>query len=272
MNEKNMKLILGLDLSTTCVGITLYKYNEGTSPKNGEIILITGLVLKVHRKTKGVESLFLKKEIFREKLKEIKLLVENTYSKNIDMCIIEEPLLQSNNCHTAGVLLKFNGIVSSIIYDELGIVPEYISSYDSRYYAFPELVSVHVYNKKNEKRDKKELRKTINNNKIVLFGSYPFQIEKKQVILDKITEQFPNIEWVYNAKGEMLKSNFDGSDSLCCILGYLNKMKYNSEKLGIVCCEENENENSITYTTTFLSGEEAWSHTIKWDDNKNVVE
>ncbi len=97
----------------------------------------------------------------------------------------------------------------------------------------------------------------------MLFGSYPFQIEKKRVILDKITEQFPNIDWLYDKKGEILKSNYDGSDSLCCIIGFLNKKYYNSEKLQIVCCEEKDN--IIEYTTSF-GGQDNWKHTIKWEN------
>jgi len=261
MNEQ--KIILGLDISTATLGITLYKHEVGTPSNKGEVILITGLVLKAPTKMKGTETLFIKKKQFEEKLKELKLLVKTTYNKNIDICIIEEPLISSNNMYTCATLLKFNGIISSIIYDELNIVPEYISSYDSRYYAFPELVSVHVYNKKNEKRDAKEIKKAIKNDKVVLFGSYPFQIEKKQVILNKISEQFPNIDWLFDKKGELVKSNFDGSDSLCCILGYLNKKYYNSEKLQIVCCSEEENY--IEYVTSF-GGQDNWKHIVKWEN------
>ena len=54
--------------------------------------------------------------------------------------IIEEPLLNSNNVYTIQTLLRFNSFVFKEIYNILGIIPEFISTYNSRKFAFPELV------------------------------------------------------------------------------------------------------------------------------------
>jgi len=260
------KIILGLDISTNTIGISLYQTDKIDWHSKGKLILIEGLILKSKEinKIKGIEALFLKKKIFEEKLKEIKLLVKTTYNKNIDYVVIETPLIQSNNAHTIAVLLQFNGIISNVIYEDLGIVPEYITSYDARYYSFPELVAIHVFNKKNERRDYKEIKKCIIKNKIVLFGNYPFQIDKKQVILEKVSEKFPDIEWKENKKGDILKSSFDGSDSIACVLGWLNKMFYNEAKLEIVDCEYDEYERYIKYTTSF-KGQDSWEQRINFD-------
>jgi hypothetical protein len=46
--------------------------------------------------------------------------------------VIEEPLLQSNNVNTVATLLRFNGMISKSVFDTLGVVPDFISSYDAR--------------------------------------------------------------------------------------------------------------------------------------------
>lgn len=263
-------IILGVDISTSVTGLSLYRYRDGSVPFDGEIMLITSLVLKIPPLIKGTEALFVKQKMFAERLNELSMLVKTACDDcRIDTCIIEEPLLQSNNCHTAGTLLKFNGMVSSVIYSRLGIVPNYISSYESRYYAFPELVAVHRFNKKNVKRSREEIKKGIKNGKLALFGSYPFQVEKKVVILDMITQMFPSIQWAYDSRGKLLKSNYDGSDAFCCIIGWLNKHYYNGARLSITDMEEREN--ILRYSTSF-GGQDKWHHQVVFDDVRSGVD
>ena len=45
-----------------------------------------------------------------------------------------------NNVWTVGTLLRYNSMISKSIYDILGIVPSYISTYNSRKYAWPDLI------------------------------------------------------------------------------------------------------------------------------------
>jgi len=257
-----MEIILGLDISTTTIGISLVKYETGQPNTSVEIILLEGLVLKNKdlNKYKGIESLCLKNLVFEEKLKELKEVVYKTYNSQINKVIIEEALLGSNNINTVGTLLKFNGIISNTIYTTLGIVPEYLSSYESRCYAFPQLMEIHVFNKKNERRDKKEVQKALKDGKLVLFGGYPFQIDKKTVIQELIAEKFPNIEWLYDKKGNLIKSSFDSTDALAVILGYINKVLNNGEKPVIV--DVDETDGVIKYTTRL--GKELFSHKISF--------
>lgn len=66
-------------------------------------------------------------------------------------------------------------------------------------------------------------KKEIKDSKLVLFGSYPWTIDKKSILQEKVAEIFPQINWVYNKKGELLKQNFDASDAFVALLGCLNK-------------------------------------------------
>ena len=144
---KNNPKVLGLDISTKTIGWALFDI------MNQELLELTHIspVPKPKEENKLTE-LFLKAEVFRQKLIQYKNL-------GITKVIIEEPLLNSNNIYTVQTLLRFNTLISKEIYDILGITPEFISTYNSRKFAFPELV------KENDK------------NKFVLFGGLPKNID-----------------------------------------------------------------------------------------------
>lgn len=137
---ENKKVILGLDVSTATIGICLALHEND----NIDIVKLTHITPKISTKIKGVESLFLKKMIFETEF------LEHYKDYGITDVIIEEPLLGSNNINTVGTLLKFNALISESIYNTLGIVPTYMSSYESRAYAFPELFEVRKLNRKDE--------------------------------------------------------------------------------------------------------------------------
>ena len=216
MDKEGRKIILGLDVSTQTIGVTLL-LDDGSD--YGKIIELTHISPKVSSKIKGIEQLFLKKRIFEEFIRKFKDI-------GIDEAVIEEPLLRSNNINTCGTLLRFNGMISDCIYNILGIVPEYISSYDARKYSFPELMAIRKYGKDGKQYEYKKIFNEITNNKFVLFGSYSWEVDKKIVMHGKVSEIFPEIEWVYDKKGELKKENFDASDSYVACLGYINKKKY----------------------------------------------
>jgi hypothetical protein len=117
--------------------------------------------------------------------------------------IIEEPLMNSNNAYTIQTLLRFNTLICKEIYDALGIVPEFISTYNSRKFAFPELV---------QPNDK---------GKHVLFGGLPKDIDKKQIIWDLVAKKEPQIQWLYTKNNTLKKENFDQTDAYACVLGYM---------------------------------------------------
>ena len=203
------RIILGLDVSTTTIGISLMSYKNGEIPK---ILKLTHISPKVNKGIKGIEALCLKKNIFENEF----LIQYKDF--NITDVVIEEPLMRSNNVYTVATLLRFNGMVSDSVYRLLGVVPTYISSYDSRRYAFPELMAVRKFDKKGEPYNESKIKR----NKPVLFGEYPWDIDKKQIVLDKVSELYPDIEWIYNKKGNLKKENFDSSDAICCVLALIN--------------------------------------------------
>lgn len=214
--KNDKKVYLGCDVSTQTIGFCIL-IDDGS--EYGKIVELTHINPKVPTKTKGIEQLFLKKKIFEEFLIKYK-------DFGIDEVIIEEPLLRSNNVNTVSTLLRFNGMVSDCVYNVLGIVPQYISSYDAREYSFPELMSIRKYGKNEKQYEFSKIYKEIKDCKLVLFGGYPWTIDKKTVIQGKVSEIFPDIDWLYNKKGELKKENFDACDAYVAVLGFLNKQRF----------------------------------------------
>lgn len=215
MDKNNNKIYLGCDISTQTIGFCIL-IDDGS--EYGKVAELTHINPKISSKIKGIEQLFLKKKIFEEFLIKYK-------DFGIDEVIIEEPLMRSNNVLTVSTLLRFNGMVSDCIYNILGIVPKYISSYDAREYSFPELMSIRKYGKDEKQYNYSKIYKEIKDCKLVLFGGYPWTIDKKTIIQGKVADIFPNIEWLYNKKNELKKENFDACDAYVAVLGYLNKTR-----------------------------------------------
>lgn len=240
------RYILGLDISTACLGVCVVKDNGNSKP---EILYLGHKTPKVSNKIKGIESLFLKKQIFEEEF-----IKDIATSYTITDVVIEEPLLSSNNVNTVATLLRFNGMISETIYRNIGVVPNFISSYDARMYSFPELVSIRKYNKKGEEYNVKHIDKALKDNSIVLFGSYPFDIDKKNVMMNMVNEMYNNtdnpIEWVLNKSGELKKENYDACDALVCTLAYININHNGLDKPIITNYTKKETEKTIEYNYT----------------------
>ena len=235
------RYILGLDISTACIGVCIVKDNGEDKP---EILYLGHKTPKISRKIKGIEALFLRKKIFEEEF-----INDIALTFPITDVVIEEPLLSSNNVNTVATLLRFNGMISDAIYQNIGVVPSFISSYDARMYSFPELVSIRKYNKKGVEYPVKHIDKAIKDDNIVLFGSYPFDIDKKSVMMNMINSLYQEneIEWVLNKNGELKKENFDACDALICALAYININHYGIEKPVIKESKKIENDTSIIY-------------------------
>jgi RNase H-fold protein (predicted Holliday junction resolvase) len=194
MGNKTLKespKVLGLDVSTRTIGWALFDI------QSKELLELTHIspVPKPKPEDK-IKELLLKSDIFKSKLVEYKNL-------GITKVIIEEPLLNSNNIYTIQTLLRFNTLITKEIYDVLGVVPVFISTYNSRKFAYPELV------KENDK------------GKFVLFGGLPKDIDKKQIIWDLVAKKEPQITWQYTKNNTLKKENFDQTDAYTCVLGYM---------------------------------------------------
>lgn len=201
-----MGRILGLDVSTKTIGMALFE-------SDGKLLELTHITPKIKPLPDNkLEELFKKVDAFER-------LLTRYMDLDIDKVIIEEPLLNSNNVYTVGTLLRFNGMISKVVDDVLGVVPEFISSYDSRAYAFPELLAIRTH----DKTGKPYIEKDLKNKKPVLFGAYPWEVDKKQVIWDKVADREPQIVWEYNKHNLLKKENFDMTDAYTAVIGYMRK-------------------------------------------------
>ena len=188
---KDNPKVLGLDVSTRTIGIALFDI------QNKELLELTHISPTPKPKVEDkIEELMLKSNIFKQKLQEY-------VDMGITHVVIEEPLLNSNNVYTVGTLMRFNTLVCKDVYDILGVVPKFISTYNSRKFACPHLV---------QKNDK---------GKYVLFGGLPKDIDKKVVIWELVAKMEPQITWLYTKNNTLKKENFDQTDAYSAALGYM---------------------------------------------------
>jgi len=194
MGNKTLKespKVLGLDVSTKTIGWALFNI------QTKELLELTHFSPVPKPKSEDkIKELLLKSNMFRTKLEEYRDL-------GITKVIIEEPLLNSNNVYTVGTLLRYNTLITKEIYDVLGIIPNFISTYNSRKYAFPELVQ------ENDKGKK------------VLFGGYEKGCDKKTIVWDMVAKKEPQITWLYTRNNTLKKENFDQTDAYTCVLGHM---------------------------------------------------
>jgi hypothetical protein len=192
---KNKPKILGLDISTKTIGFALFDLN------GSELLELTHFSPKIKPQPEDkIEELLKKADAFKKHL-------ENYKDMGIVRIVIEEPLLNSNNVYTVQTLLRYNTLILKNCYDILGILPTFISTYNARKFAFPDLV------RPNDKGCN------------VLFGGYPKDIDKKQVIWDHVNTVCPDIKWLYGKTGNLKKENFDMADAVTCVIGFLNMNK-----------------------------------------------
>lgn len=193
--QKNSPKVLGLDVSTKTTGVALFDI------ATRQLLELTHVSpLPKPKPESKIEELILKSGIFRQKLMEYQDL-------GITTVVIEEPLLNSNNINTVGTLMRYNTLICKEVFDVLGIVPEFITTYNARKFAFPELV---------QQNDR---------GKFVLFGGCPKTIDKKEIIWEQVAKIEPQITWLYTRNNTLKKENYDMTDSYTCVLGYMRSKK-----------------------------------------------
>ena len=193
MEFKNLPKVLGLDISTKTIGWALFDMS------NRQLLELTHFTPKLKPKPEDkVEEHLLKAVAFGEKLKELKGL-------GVVDVIIEEPLLTSNNLYTVGTLMKYNSMIVKTVYDILGIIPKFVSTYNARKFAFPSLVRENGKGKR------------------VLFGGFEKGCDKKKIIWDEVIKLEPDIQWQYTRNDTLKKECFDMADAYTCVKGYMSK-------------------------------------------------
>lgn len=189
--KKDSPKVLGLDVSTKTIGWALFDIET----KN--LLELTHVSPRPKATTEHkIEELILKSGVFRNKL-------NNYVGLGIERVVIEEPLLNSNNIWTVGTLMRYNTLICKEIYDVLKVIPEFISTYNSRKFAFPHLI------KKNDK------------GKFVLFGGFPKDVDKKVIIWELVAKREPQITWQYTKNNTLKKENYDQTDAYCAALGLM---------------------------------------------------
>lgn len=198
--------VIGLDVSTKTIGMALFS-------GEGKLLELKHITPKIKPKPKSkLEELFKKVDAFE-------VILTEYIKYDVERIVIEEPLLQSNNVYTVGTLLKFNGMISKVSAEVLNVIPDFISSYEARANAFPELMQIRTHNKKGEPYTEKELEKKNS----VLFGGYPFDVDKKMVIWEKVSDLEPQIVWEYDKHHKLRKENFDMCDAYAAARGLMKK-------------------------------------------------
>lgn len=174
-------MTLGLDISTTVVGIALFDNNNKLC--NLEYI-------KFKPKTNLFQRLDDFVEHFEKLSKAINLEDGDNKLKHIS---IEEPLKafkgRFSNAETIQKLTTMNAFISLYLYRKFKIEPRYYNVNTARKTAFPELI----------------IPKSAPN--------------KKYLIWEKVVEKEPQINWTYSKKTHKLRDeNFDMSDAY--VVGY----------------------------------------------------
>ena len=241
MENQKERYILGVDLNKGCMGVAIAKYDGET------VDMLKVSHIKTKSPYKGTTGLLSQATSFKKEF------IEKYKDIGITDIVIEEPPPYSEHNNEIASLLRYNGMISMVIYEVTGIVPRFITSRDARKYAFPDLMSVRKYGINERIRSVEECMGDVENNTMYLFGSYPFKCDKKYIIWNKISEMFPDIKWEYD-KNELLKTeNFVVSDSIVSILGYINKEKYEEDKPKITNFTKKEFDGNtrIDYTMEF---------------------
>ena len=244
MAEDKKRIILGLDVSTSTIGISVV-LDDGS--EHGKIIELTHVAPKIPKGIEGIEALFIKKQIFQEEF------LTKWKDCGITDVVIEEPLMRSNNANVCATLMRYNSMIADAVYFTLGIVPTFISSYHARLFAFPELYNVRKYKRNGEPYDIKKIESALNHNKFALFGSFQWDVDKKQILQGKVATLFPEIQWLYDKKNKLKQENYDSVDAYVCVLGLLNMERFPHEKNDIAVKTSNikATSTSITFDVSY---------------------
>lgn len=111
-------MILGLDISTSITGYS--------------ILDLTGSIVEIGhwdmRNKNHFLDLFQKALFIKDKLKEIDYPIDHIFIEPA----LNMFMMGRSSSHTISTLIKFNGIVSWMCYEEFGITPEYIPAISAR--------------------------------------------------------------------------------------------------------------------------------------------
>jgi hypothetical protein len=194
---ENNNLILGLDVSTSTVGISLFA-------SDGRLLELNHISPIVKDETLSKEDILLEKCNLV-----VNFLVENYPLNDIVEIVLETPLISSQQTDTAALLNYFGGMVYASLRANFKCKISYITVDEARRFGLPELVggkSKSLFGVFNGVLDRK------------VVSEY-----KKLIVLSLIAQRYPTIVWLMNNNLSIDKKNFDRADSITVVLGHKQK-------------------------------------------------
>lgn len=195
------KYILGLDVSTSTIGISLFE----DLGKEGRLVVLTHFEPTITpNPPTQLEKLIEKAELCLDKIKE-----DFHFEKyNITKIIVEEPLYNSINQKTAKILEIFNEYFTYKLGKFYNLKIDFITVHNARKFGLSELIG------KNGK----------------LMSEFPNSIAglkktawNKFLIMYLISQRYKSITWLLNNNLKINKKNFDRADAIVTALGYMIK-------------------------------------------------
>lgn len=187
-----MSIILGLDISTSTVGISLFK-DKG---KFGELLESTHISPKVKEDT-ALETYIKKADVCLE------FIYDKYKTIGISEIIVEEPLKHSNNQKTAKILEIFNEYMVNRLEKFFNVKVKLISVNDIRKSALKELVVGKAFLKNFPRKIKG-----------VSITDY-----RKLIIMYLVSKRFKQVQWMLNTSQRINKKNYDRADAILVVLG-----------------------------------------------------
>ena len=111
-------MILGLDISTSITGYAIIN-------SDGQLIKIGSWDM---RNKNNFPDIFSKTKFIKDKLKELHYPLKHIFIEPA----LNMFMMGKSSSHTISILIKFNGVVSWLCYEELGIKPEFIPASSAR--------------------------------------------------------------------------------------------------------------------------------------------
>lgn len=190
------KLLMGIDLSTSCVGFAIFNYE-------GELIELT------HAQPKHDFNFNNKMEDLYYKAQMLKDFIEDKgWSKErIEKIVIEAPMISSATIMSSAMLNKFHGIfycfLKEIFSEKVDIL--YIGEKDARRHAIPEILL--------DGKLWSAVPKTIRGHKI---GKY-----RKLIVMLQMAKRYPDVKWMLTNNKTINNKNYDMADAMTTAYGYM---------------------------------------------------
>jgi len=199
INQNNRKYVLGLDVSTSTIGVSLFE----DLGDEGQLVLLTHFEPKLNPEPETQLERYIEKANLC-----IDKLFEDFKIYNISRIIVEKPLLNSASQKIAKALEMFNEYLTNKLSKLFKVKIDFVTVDEARRYGLPELV----------------------NQNGVLMGDFPTKIAglkkgewNKFLIMYLISQRYKEVSWLLNGNLKVNTKNFDRADAIVAVLGFMQK-------------------------------------------------